>query len=220
VRAALALIDERGLDALTMRRLGADLGVEAMSLYKHVPSKDAILDGVRQLLLDEFAAALPAGPTDDWRGDLAAFARAYRDLGRAHPEAFGLLARGPERAYVAGSALAEAAIARLIDAGFDRETAIHAQRTVVRFVLGASLLEQAADDAHAPVSGAEMAAIRSEAPLVSEVMGSFGPDSDEALFEFGLDALLAGIAQRAASGTANAGGAPETRRAPSRATPS
>lgn len=220
VRAALALIDERGLDALTMRRLGADLGVRAMSLYKHVPSKDAILDGVRKLLLDDFAAALPAGPADDWREDLGAFARAYRGLGRAHPEAFGLLARGPERAYVAGSALAEAAIARLLDAGLDRATAIHAQRTIVRFVLGASLLEQAADDSPAPVSGAELAALSSERPLVGELMRSLGPGSDEALFEFGLDALLAGVAQRVASDTTSGGGAPGIRRAPSRATPS
>jgi TetR/AcrR family transcriptional regulator, tetracycline repressor protein len=90
VRAALALVDEAGLGALTMRRLGAELGVEAMSLYKHVAGKEAILDGIRELLIAEFAATLPPGPATGWRDDLARFARAYRSVGRAHPEAFAL----------------------------------------------------------------------------------------------------------------------------------
>ncbi len=105
VRAALALIDERGLGQLTMRRLGADLGVEAMSLYKHVPGKEAILDGVRELLLQEFAAT-PLAVEDEaggWREHLARFANAYRAVGLAHPEAFGLLAPGA-RAGVRGGA--------------------------------------------------------------------------------------------------------------------
>jgi len=197
VRAALALIDERGLDALTMRRLGAALGVEAMSLYKHVPSKDAILDGVRDVLIEDFAAALPDGPAGDWRADLATFSRAYRAVGRAHPEAFGLLARGPGRAYVAGSALAEAAITRLVQAGLDRDTAIHAQRTIVRFVLGANLIEQAAEDPRPPVPDEELRALARERPLVGELMRAMGdPGTDDALFEFGLDVLLTGIAAR------------------------
>src|SRR5690606_21759304 len=55
VEAALAIVDERGLPDLTMRRLGARLGVEAMSIYKHLPSKEAVIEGVRELLLDELA---------------------------------------------------------------------------------------------------------------------------------------------------------------------
>jgi AcrR family transcriptional regulator len=196
VRAALALIDESGLDALTMRRLGSVLGVEAMSLYKHVAGKDGILDGVREILIEDFAAALPEGPAGDWRDDLAVFARAYRAVGKAHPEAFGLLAQGPGRAYVAGGAIAEEAISRLHAAGLDRETAIFAQRTIVRFVLGASLLDQAGDDAPAPVTADELAALAAERPLVGELMRSMGPATDEALFEFGLDVLLTGIAAR------------------------
>ena len=82
VRAALELVDRSGLDALTMRRLGAALGVEAMSLYKHVPNKRAILDGIRELLIADFAASLPIEPATRWRDDLARFARAYRSVGR------------------------------------------------------------------------------------------------------------------------------------------
>ena len=194
VRAALRLIDERGLDQLTMRRLGADLGVEAMSLYKHVPGKEAILDGVRELLLAEFAATLALGDDDlGWRAHLGRFANAYRALGLAHPEAFGLLARGPERAYVAGRAIAEAGLERLIESGLDRRTAILAQRTIVRFVLGFSLVDQAADDAPATATAQELEALNADQPLVGELMRSLAGGSDQELFDFGLEAILEGL---------------------------
>ncbi len=194
VRTALQVIDERGLDKLTMRRLGADLGVEAMSLYKHVSGKEAILDGVRELLLSEFAATLSAGaPSENWRDHLARFAHAYRALGLAHPEAFGLLARSVERAYVAGREIAEEGLERLIDAGLDRPTAILAQRTVVRFVLGFSLVDQAGEDAPAPATPGEIDALEREQPLVAELMRSLDGSSDRVLFDFGLTAILDGL---------------------------
>ena len=64
LRAGVALADSGGLESLTMRRLGEDLGVEAMSLYKHVANKDALLDGMVDLVFAEIE--LPAGDTD-WR---------------------------------------------------------------------------------------------------------------------------------------------------------
>ncbi|WP_281412194.1 TetR/AcrR family transcriptional regulator C-terminal domain-containing protein [Miltoncostaea marina] len=192
VRAAMDLIDERGLEALTMRRLGAELGVEAMSLYKHVRGKEAILDGVRELLLAELAASGPAAGRD-WREALLRFARAYRALARAHPGSFALLAAAPERAYVAGSDVAEAAIARLLEGGFERAAAIRALRTVIRYVIGASMVERAAGDEAAPVGADELAALSTARPLVGELVGSLGTPGDEALFEFGLAALVAGF---------------------------
>ena len=197
VRAALALIEQHGPDALSMRRLGAALGVEAMSLYKHVDGKDAILDGIRALLIEDFADRLPRDPLGDWREDLAAFARAYRAVGRAHPRAFPLLAKAPGRAYVVGAGVAEETIARLRAAGLDRTSATFAQRTIVRFVLGASLIDRAAEAAPAPVAEEELAALAREQPLVSELMRSMDdPATDDALFEFGLELLLDGIAAR------------------------
>lgn len=195
-RAALALVDREGLTALTMRRLGAELGVEAMSLYKHVAGKEAILDAVRGLLIDEFAGRLPATPTGDWRHDLATIARTYRAVGGDHPVAFGLLARAPGRAYLAGRDLAEAAIGQLVDAGLDRTTAILAQRTVVRFVLGSVLLDETDVRHRSPATPDELLALERERPLVAELVGSMGPSGGDALFEFGLDLLLTGIAAR------------------------
>jgi TetR/AcrR family transcriptional regulator, tetracycline repressor protein len=205
VRAALALVDEAGLGALTMRRLGAELGVEAMSLYKHVAGKEAILDGIRELLIAEFAATLPPGPATGWRDDLARFARAYRSVGRAHPEAFALLASAPGRAYVAGSGLAEQALERLVAEGLGREDAIRAQRTVTRFVLGTSLLERAAGEAPSPVGEPELAALSADRPLLGDLMRALGTSTDDALFEFGLEALLGGIGLMVAGASAPGG---------------
>ena len=194
VATALRLIDERGLAQLSMRRLGAELGVEAMSLYKHVANKDALLDGVRELLLSELGDAPPAG--EDWTAELLLFARRYRALGRSHPEAFSLLARGADRAYVAGRTGAEAGLRSLLAAGFDQETAAYALRSVVRYVLGFSLIDMAGEDAPAPLPPSELDALAREQPMVAELMRSLGAGTEDPLFEFGLQALITGIAAR------------------------
>ena len=195
IGAALRLIDERGLERLTMRRLGAELGVEAMSLYKHVPGKEAILDGVRELLLREFAESIAPDDGDPgWRSQLTRFATAYRALGLAHPEAFGLLAQDRERTYLAGRQVAEAGLERLIAGGLDHRSAVLAQRTVVRFVLGFALIDHAAEQAPRVATDAELAAVRVEQPLVGELMSSLtAGEADQELFDFGLEALLAGL---------------------------
>ena len=194
IAAALRLIDERGLARLSMRRLGAELGVEAMSLYKHVAGKEAVLDGVRALLLEELEETPPRGAS--WADDLRGFARRYRAIGHAHPEAFGLLARGADRAYVAGRGEAEAGLRGLVDAGFGPEDAALALRSVVRYVLGFGLIDMAGEDAPAPLPEAELEGLARDQPLVAGLMRSLGPATEDPLFEFGLGALIDGIAAR------------------------
>jgi len=82
---ALRLIDADGLDALSMRRLAAELGVQAASLYSHYPTKDHVLDAVANLLTRQVDAS---GFADgDWRTGLRTWARSYRDALAAHPNA-------------------------------------------------------------------------------------------------------------------------------------
>ena len=69
---ALVLADEIGLEALSMRRLGAELGVEAMSLYNHVPSKAALLDGMVEVILDEMSTSGPGGGIEERLGETLA----------------------------------------------------------------------------------------------------------------------------------------------------
>lgn len=82
--AALALIDAEGIDALSMRRLARDLGVEAMSLYHHVPNKEALLDGVVELAL---TAQAPGAPPEgqDWQATVSAAVCGFRRALIAHP---------------------------------------------------------------------------------------------------------------------------------------
>src|SRR3954470_7539302 len=95
LRAALTLIDRDGLDALSMRRLGAELGVEGMALYRHVGNKERLLDGVVELLLEDVDVDVEPEPAATWTDSWIAIARSYRRLARAHPGAFRLLALSP-----------------------------------------------------------------------------------------------------------------------------
>lgn len=182
---ALRLIDERGLDALSMRTLGAALGVQAMSLYTHVPSKAALLDGVVELMLEELETGDPAG--GDWRDSMAAFARSYRGIALRHPEAFRLFVQRPESGYRTAGHLAEEGLARLRDAGFSERDAILVLRTMSRFVIGFHL--------SSPPAGREPGAglPGDAAPLAQRLVAEVSRGDDEPLFEFGLAALLAGM---------------------------
>ena len=88
LRAAVALADEEGVDAVTMRRLGHAAGVEAMSLYNHVANKEDVLVGILDLLVDEIPAAAPRA---DWREAIREQSLAARDLMARHPWAMRLL---------------------------------------------------------------------------------------------------------------------------------
>ncbi|MFI8215022.1 TetR/AcrR family transcriptional regulator [Streptomyces sp. NPDC085932] len=97
--AALALVDREGLSALSMRRLGAELGVEAMALYRYAESKEALLDGLVEALYLELEDRLAADPAPGatsggsaWRSGLHHIARATYDVCLAHPHVVPLLA--------------------------------------------------------------------------------------------------------------------------------
>jgi len=92
--AALVLIDEVGLDALSMRKLGASLGFEAMSLYNHIDSKDDLLSAVTDILYGEIIAAY-GEPAGDWRAKARAMTVAYVKVADAHAEAVSLLVDRP-----------------------------------------------------------------------------------------------------------------------------
>src|SRR5436309_9669006 len=91
LRAALHLADGSGVEALTMRRLGDQLGFEAMSLYRHVANKDDLLDGMLDLVLAEWELPERDG---DWVEAVKASARSVHAALRRHPWAAGLLTTG------------------------------------------------------------------------------------------------------------------------------
>lgn len=196
LRAALLRVDRHGLGGLSMRALAGDLGVEAMSLYWHVPSKAALLDGVVEVMMGELD--LVGAERLGWRDGLRDFAVRFRDLARAHPAAFSLVATRPLTAYLAGREAAEAGLARLTAAGFSPETAIRVQRTVIRYVLGFALAEIAIGDAWQRAPEGEGDVRPDGPPGMPEVLAAGAREDPDVLFAFGLDALLDGLATRGA----------------------
>jgi AcrR family transcriptional regulator len=134
--AAVAIADERGLAAVSMRAVGERVGVSAMALYPHVSSKDALLDGMVDVLLAELLPSLGTLPAEaDWWTRLIAQAREVRRLAVRHPSAFSLLLARPSvtpDAVRATDALYQA----LLDSGVPDEQVDRVERLVSTFVLG------------------------------------------------------------------------------------
>lgn len=164
--AALELIDQESLEALSMRRLGAALGVEAMSLYHYFKNRDALLDGVVEVLMKKAEASLK--PNDDWREKIRTILRAYREAGRKHPNAFPLAALRPLRTPHA-VALGEVLFNVFREAGLSHRDAVLAFRTLGSFINGFVLLE------------------------TSNTPPAFTTGSFEGEFAYGMEAIICGI---------------------------
>jgi AcrR family transcriptional regulator len=133
---ALALVDEHGLAAMSMRAVAERVGLTSMALYPYVGGKDALLDGLVDLLHLELGAAYGEDPaTIDWRQRLRALGRAVRALARAHPGAYPLLLTRPS-AGPAASWLTAALRGTLYDAGLDGDRVPRTARMICAFLLG------------------------------------------------------------------------------------
>ena len=203
VTTALALADRHGLEALTMRGLAKELGVEAMSLYHHFASKDALLDAMVDRV---YAAILLPEASGQWRAELRRRSVSVRQVLHAHPWALPLMesrrAPGP-----ANLAYHEANIACLRAAGFTPEQVAHAYAIVDAFVYGFVLQE-----ATLPFESGDEAAAMIEQDAFGEALASYpnmvwftqevilGPGySFTREFEPGLDLVLEGIQSRLSS---------------------
>ena len=187
VEAAVELIDREGLDALSMRHLGAALGVEAMSLYRHFPSKAVLLEAVVGRLLAELL--LPVPGSAPWQESFRALARDYRQLLLRHPNAIPLLATlqlsNPGALGAAG-----AVMALLRDAGFDARTAFHVLATADSYVIGFAYWEAGT----AGIRGSEPPPLPPGAdPYILENWNEISGADCAAAFEFGLDTFVAGL---------------------------
>jgi AcrR family transcriptional regulator len=131
--AALAIADERGYEALSMRAVAERVGLTAMALYPYVGNKDALLDGVVDRLLAELlpAAAGPGG----WRDQLRGLARGARELARAHPGAYPLLLARPSVTPDAVRVV-DALYTALLAAGVPPAQVPRLERLLSTFVLG------------------------------------------------------------------------------------
>ena len=137
LHAGLELADASGVEALTMRRLGEELGFEAMSLYRHVANKQDLLDGMLDLVLAEWQ--LPEGD-DDWKDAIRSSANSVHDALRRHPWAARLLMTGSHLRPVRLRYM-DGLLSRLHDAGFDPTTTYSVYHLLDGFIFGFSLWE-------------------------------------------------------------------------------
>lgn len=141
--AALDLVDAEGLDALTMRRLGQELGRDPMGLYRYAENRAALLDGVSELVFDELAI-FPDDP--DWQAQLRRIAHDLRLLALRHPNVVPLLVTRPLSTPLGLRPLGtlrplEQILSLLIDAGFSPADALHVYRAYYGYLYGHILNE-------------------------------------------------------------------------------
>ncbi|MFE6504326.1 TetR/AcrR family transcriptional regulator [Kitasatospora sp. NPDC057738] len=214
VAAALRLIDDEGLDALSTRRLATELSVSGPSLYNHFATKDDLLDAVVDSVIGEvdlsmfgtaagaagdagaagaLGAAGVAGRTGSaWPQALRDWARSYRAALAAHPNIVPVLAQGPGRRPNA-LRLADAVFGHLVESGWPRGQATRIGALMRYFVTGSALASFAAGfPADAEVYDAADYPHLGEAHRLAGHRGTV----DEGAFETGLEALLDGLALR------------------------
>ena len=207
--AAVTLADAEGAKALTMRRLAAGLGVEAMSLYHHLPGKNGLLDGLADTIIGEIDTAVAAlgsaGPSQGWRLRIKRRFLAARSVMLRHPWAPGLLGSRPT---IPASLYTyyDAIVATLVEGGFSHHLAHRALHAFGSLALGF------AQEVFSPASAggsldiapteADLAAMAQTVPHLAAMVASEVHDvTDPALgwcdtqaeFEFTLDLLLDGL---------------------------
>jgi AcrR family transcriptional regulator len=200
LQTALRLADEGGIESLSMRKLGQELGVEAMAMYYHFANKDEVLDGIVDLVFSEIE--LPAVGRD-WRAAMRRRALSVRDALLRHRWAIGMMESGlhPGPANLRHH---DAVIGSLLSAGFDMAQAAHAYSLLDSYIYGFALTKM-----NLPFrTGSEVAEVAQEmlAPFTADEYPNLvafitehamkpGYDyGDE--FEYGLDIVLAGLETR------------------------
>ena len=201
LQAAIDLADRDGLEALSMRKLGPELGVEAMALYRHVRDKDDLLDGLVDVLVREIETV---GPRADWRAALSEQAMTARRTLLRHPWARRLL----EERGTAGPATLdyiESVLAILHEGGFTVDLAHHALHVLGARIFGFNqdiFEDSTPPDPAAPPDPIRAGLLVDRYPRVTELAtsvnhdGVLGACDDDVEFAFGLDLVLEGLARR------------------------
>jgi AcrR family transcriptional regulator len=209
LRAAVELADRGGIDAVSMRKVGNHLGVEAMSLYNHVANKEQMLDGMVDLVVGEIDQSEAGG---DWKAAMRRRVLAAREVMVRHPWAAGVI---ESRINMSATMLQymDSVVGIFRTGGFSLELTHHAMHALGSRMLGFN--QELFDDSEALEESPEVAALMlqqmtDEYPNISAMLGEVSHEGepiggkgcdDQAEFVFGLDLLLDGLeARRAAPG--------------------
>ncbi len=205
LEAGVALADREGIEALSMRKLGGELGVEAMSLYNHVADKSELLDGMVDLVFSEIGS--PSGQ-GSWQSQMRSRMGSAREALKRHPWAIGLM----DSRLTPGPATLghhDTVIGALRQAGFPVEMAAHAYSVLDSYLYGFVLQEVSlpfdGPEESAEVARAMLASMpEDEYPHLREMAAwhVLQPDYDYAdEFGFGLDLVIDGLERALRSGS-------------------
>ena len=195
LRAAIALADSGGIESLSMRRLGQEVGVEAMSLYNHVANKDDIEDGIVEIVLGEIEE--PPGDTD-WKAGLRQTAISSHEVFVRHRWACSLMMRRP-RASPTRMSWMEAVLRTLRQAGFSADMTHHAYHALDSHIVGFTLWvlpylaiqRERPDFARQVIEQLPLADLPHLAEHIDFHLADRPGDTSE--FDFGLELILDGL---------------------------
>ena len=197
IEAALQVLDAEGLEAVTMRRVAREVGVEAMSLYNHVKDKDDLLDGIVGRILLEFP--VPAtDPTRDWADYGREVAFGWRAVLTAHPHALPLIGSRPPATDNPNVLMpVETALRALIDAGLSEQDAVTAFHAIGGYIFGFVMMEKGQalgfPGPNQKLTGLDLDLSTDELPCLTACMPYLiGCDFDEQ-FAYGLDLMIEGL---------------------------
>lgn len=192
---ALRLIDEHGVEALSMRRLATELGVDPMAIYHHLPGKHAILAGLIEIVFNELQ--LPATENAAWQERVRDFARAYHSITRAHPNLVLYLVTDPKSCAEAALVANEVLYTALAAAGLSPQAIVLSADLVVDYLNGFALAESSGRLGH-PGERQDLLTRLSEQrperfPTMRWVFNNLTEDEIRADIEVGIEIILAGI---------------------------
>jgi AcrR family transcriptional regulator len=197
LQAAVALADEEGIEALSMRKLAEELGVKAMSLYNHVANKDDLLDGIVDAAYGEIA--VPSAEAD-WKTQIREIAISAHEALLRHPWASGLQMR--QRPGLARLRYGESLLGCFRNAGFSKDLTYHAYHIIESYILGFTFqvlsyrnvdMEQLTNIAASFMRGEFLAEYPHFTEHVQQHMEPEPAHDDVNAYVLGLDLLLDGL---------------------------
>lgn len=196
VQAAITIIERDGARALSMRKVAAELGVGTMSLYNHVPHRDALIEAVAQAVLADLDVPEDGpGPAQDWKLNARAMIEAFRAAARRHPRSMHLVLTSRLDLEFKWRA-AERALRLLSAAGFDGETSVRALRALMAYAIGSQMMGEGALKMPEQFPETAVGAVQADPGqfprTVALAQRLLHPDP-EADFECGLNMLLSAL---------------------------
>jgi TetR/AcrR family transcriptional regulator, tetracycline repressor protein len=179
---ALMLIEQHGLEALSMRLLAKELNVDPMAMYHHIPNKTALLNKIYNSVVADLLEQIQ--PSKHWQENLKQIVRLFRGLARTHPRLTpSLIATSHEIENM--TRLLEMIYTQFLEAGFDEITTLQASDTLFAFVTGFVLLES---------NPSEPPQVLGDLPSTSHILAVMQRHPIADSFEFGLSLLIVGFA--------------------------